>query len=383
MKYDEPLGTLESDPAVGERASWWNNEFLSGDELDAAKLSIDEDPIVAWQEALLAGVRDNVDAWRLVLDATTEGARAGLGRASAARDALRKPLIALEPVDPEDGARLERLLVPSALRRIARAGTGCAEALWLASNRGKPGQTLGRWGGPRGVLALYLRIIIVACGAPRSSSPHLEGTPLLAIAPSAVMLPRDFSDVRAEIEAGIARVLSSTRETDALLERGLDAYWRGIGGRLWAFGDSNVPRSSRVEAGPNGGWRVPADAMFACRLIEGASQLLLPRSISARYALLLSIRPPFAWPDGKLELRLRRNDSERARSFPVEDAADGDQLWLQLALLEATAALERAAVRLRFQADLLMDALEAEAEEPKEHEAYLEEVLARNPPMPC
>jgi hypothetical protein len=88
------------------------------------------------------------------------------------------------------------------------------------------------------------------------------------------------------------------------------------------------------------------DARGAAAFVSASADRLLAPFVRHRYRLRVDVNPVEEWVGDSaaalsISLRSRREDG-LVEEFPVEDAADGLQLWVQLALLEACEQASRA-----------------------------------------
>lgn len=151
--------------------------------------------------------------------------------------------------------------------------------------------------------------------------------------PTAVSVPRSVDEIRAELREALLDILDHLRwgERDRwAATRGLPRPEAGTrrGTKAWL----EHPESEAAS--------IATDAKALCHLASQLSTVLAPMFISETDAVVISIEPIHEWAQGgpglKLELSRRPGIV-----YPLERAADGHKVWLQLALLETVAILRR------------------------------------------
>lgn len=166
-------------------------------------------------------------------------------------------------------------------------------------------------------------------GAPVVIAPIGQTT--AAHLPRGLAVPATFTALRAEVAASTNDLVTAARYGPE------DAQREGDPLSPDEEVSRRVPRNWLVQEGD--GWRIHPDAAGAVAFVGAAANRLLPGFLQARYRLDVVLRPVQEWvgDEGQaLDLRLRaRRDDELVEDFPVEQVADGLQLWVQLALLEA------------------------------------------------
>ncbi len=167
---------------------------------------------------------------------------------------------------------------------------------------------------------------------------YVESAPLPVVAfgpyvdlpmPIGLAVPTDFTVLRGAVDHGITKLVDVVRH-----------YQRDIS----LDGDPLPPDERRARESPRG-WveredenvHISQAAFAAAGFLSAAATGLLPDFVSRRYELEIQLRELDAWlQDAPFDIRLRsRSDEVAAPDFPVERAADGHRLWVQLALLDA------------------------------------------------
>lgn len=338
----EPARTLEIDPTLGDRPSWWRAERFPASELEESELLLPS-ATDTWRDRLLDTTSER-EAWRKVIDAAT-GER----------------IVALEPADidgkhvwnlfwclpPFDAAAEE---VQDNLLRLGLSESSDQPDLWAESwtEASADGSCVGA----------HRRLR----AAPLIVSPL--GRTNLPIVPGALRLPLSFDQLRDETEEIIGRVLSTTFWASSLLTIRLEATWEEYEGGVRVSAFAPLPEESWFFQEPDGGWWLHPDAAVACQVIETTMPGLLPPSIADQYEILVGLNRPQDWPSrGRIEIRLRQRDRGPGISFALDSLAEGYRLWVQLGLLEAADVLERSVLELRSWTDLLEEALTAELDD--------------------
>jgi hypothetical protein len=166
----------------------------------------------------------------------------------------------------------------------------------------------------------------------------VEGAPLPVVAlgpyvdlpmPVGLAAPADFTAIRGAVDRGITRLVDVVRHChrDVTLD-----------------GDP-LPLDERRERESPRGWverdgdyfHIARAAYAAAEFLSAAATRLLPDFVRSNYLLEVQIRHLDEWlQDAPFDIRLRScSEGIGAPDFPVERAADGHRLWLQLALLDA------------------------------------------------
>lgn len=178
-------------------------------------------------------------------------------------------------------------------------------------------------------------------GRPIPLAPIGEVSP--ALLPLPVAVPRGPGARQHRMEEAINGLLQMTRE-------GVEAAREGV-----RLDDVAISTSPWLQ---DNGRLPPSVAPSVFDYVEGASAAatsLLPDFVRERYSVELHVRGIQEWDrDGRLEVRLKAANGSDP-SFPIEAAADGYQLWLELCLRETASEIDRFTVLL---GDLLDDAAE-------------------------
>ena len=106
----------------------------------------------------------------------------------------------------------------------------------------------------------------------------------------------------------------------------------------------NVWSALLEESDPASAKVVPAFGAF-CGLAQMVANEVLPDFVAEVYWISVKPQPISAWPD-RTPLKVAIQSRDAARQFDLAQAAEGLQLWLQLALLEAVVAIRRLVSRM-------------------------------------
>ncbi|MGB7686049.1 MAG: AAA family ATPase [Solirubrobacterales bacterium] len=191
--------------------------------------------------------------------------------------------------------------------------------------------------------------------------------------PRGVAVPIEFDELHAEVERSLNDLVNACRH-------GLEIA-RAEGDISAEEEAARRPPRNWLEEGTDATWRVHPDAEGAAAFIAAAANRAVPKFLGGRYQLQVTLRRVDDWvgSDGEalaLSLRKRRDDAI-VEEFPVEDAADGLRLWVQLALLQACEQAARVGAELdELAAEWWVHAQQAEAPNPGEDEAELDEYAA-------
>lgn len=151
--------------------------------------------------------------------------------------------------------------------------------------------------------------------------------------PTAVSVPRELDEIRLELRDSIVAVLDHLRWA----ERDHWARAHGLplpevhsrrGTQAWL-----ADPHAEVAA-------VSTDARALCRLASVLATRLAPEFVSKVHSIRVAIDPIYEWERGGPALALQLSRGKDV-NYPLRRAADGHKVWLQLALLEATAILRR------------------------------------------
>lgn len=152
--------------------------------------------------------------------------------------------------------------------------------------------------------------------------------------PTAVGVPRDLDEVRAELREAVVDLLVHLRWA----ERDHWGHGRGLpvldaphrsGTKAWLAD----PESESTTVNPR--------ARGLCRLASHLATAVAPAFVSTGQAIEIVIEPIHRWERGgpRLEMLLRRSRGDVV--YPMTAAADGHKVWVQLSVLEAVAVLRR------------------------------------------
>lgn len=167
---------------------------------------------------------------------------------------------------------------------------------------------------------------------------HLPAAPLPAVSfgpyvdppmPIGLAAPADFTAVHAAVDAAITRLVDTLRHCRR------DVTLDGDPLPLAELRERESPRGW-VEL-EDGGVRILSATSAAVEFISVSATRLLPAFISGDYSIEIFLNELDEWLQGPpFEIRLSsRVEGIADRRFPVERAADGHRLWIQLAILDA------------------------------------------------
>lgn len=190
---------------------------------------------------------------------------------------------------------------------------------------------------------------------------HVDTAPLPVVSfgpyvdppmPIGLAAPANFDAVHAAVDGAITRLVETIRHCrrDVTLDGDplpLDEQPARESPRGWVERDEDAVRISRVT------WA-------AAEFVSSAATRLLPDFIRDDYAVDIYLHELDEWLQGppfEIRMRDRVDDGMAAPDFPVQRAADGHRLWIQLAILDA---LEQTATVRSVIWRLASDAYEAE-----------------------
>jgi hypothetical protein len=147
--------------------------------------------------------------------------------------------------------------------------------------------------------------------------------------PIGLAAPADFSAIREAVDRGITRLVDVVRNCHRDVARGY----------------APLPPHERRERESPRGWvetdeesvSISRPAYAAAEFLSATATRLVPEFVSDGYKIEISLRKLDAWlQEAPFDIRLsRRQEGMAFPDFPIEQAADGHRLWLQLALLDA------------------------------------------------
>jgi hypothetical protein len=199
----------------------------------------------------------------------------------------------------------------------------------------------------------------------------------LPLLPEPLMLPLSDLDAETRISEAITSCLRVLNHADEILAEGMafDPIWSE---------DQADEDPWILDEDP--AWRLNPHVADACALVEATAQTLLPPPIAERYQVFVWPRRPFDTSSSRVEVRMtehRRDDEastgvSRWNSFTPGRLAAGYQVWLQLALLQASSEVERASVLMQDRIDALESTIE-DIEAEHDDELTRENELERSP----
>jgi AAA domain, putative AbiEii toxin, Type IV TA system len=167
---------------------------------------------------------------------------------------------------------------------------------------------------------------------------HVDGAPIPMVSlgpyvdlpmPVGVAAPADFTAIRNEVDRGITRLV------DVVHHCHHDVTLDGDPLSLEEERERESPRGWVERDGDD--YEITGAAYAAAEFLSAATTRLLPEFVTRSYVLEVQLRRLDEWlQDAPFDIRLRsRAEGIAAPDFPVERAADGHRLWIQLALLDA------------------------------------------------
>jgi hypothetical protein len=171
--------------------------------------------------------------------------------------------------------------------------------------------------------------------------------------PTGLAVPTDFDAIHEAVDRGITRLVDIVRHCrrDVTLD-----------------GDQLPLEEKRAREAPRGWVETDGEDVYISRAAYAAAEFLsatatrlIPDFVSDTYEVEIHLRKLDTWlQEAPFEIMLRRRrEGMAAPDFPIERAADGHRLWLQLALLDA---LEHVGTIQTLIRDRVTEAYEAERE---------------------